>query len=91
MTVDATVVSAHGALARRLRPIYVAAFLQNVALWVPIVWLVVFTLVAVNIGIDDWANLRLAHLGRSLSVLQAMAARCALGSSASRSSRTSAK
>ena len=31
-----TVASALAALARRLRPIYVAAFLQNVGLWVPI-------------------------------------------------------
>jgi hypothetical protein len=31
-----TVASARAGLARRLRPIYVAAFLQNVALWVPI-------------------------------------------------------
>jgi predicted MFS family arabinose efflux permease len=34
MTVDMT--SAHAALARRLRPVYLAALLQNVALWVPI-------------------------------------------------------
>ena len=36
MTVDTPVAAAHAALGRRLRPIYIAAFLQNVVLWVPI-------------------------------------------------------
>jgi predicted MFS family arabinose efflux permease len=36
VTVEATVASARVGLERRLRPVYVAAFLQNVALWVPI-------------------------------------------------------
>ena len=33
---DTPIMSDHARLERRLRPIYVAAFLQNVALWVPI-------------------------------------------------------
>ena len=36
VTIEMTVTSARVGLERRLRPIYVAAFLQNVALWVPI-------------------------------------------------------
>ena len=36
VTAEMTVASARAGLERRLRPIYVAAFLQNVALWVPI-------------------------------------------------------
>lgn len=36
MTADVGVAPPRAALERRLRPIYVAAFLQNVALWVPI-------------------------------------------------------
>ena len=36
MTADTPVTSAQAGLKRRMRPIYVAAFVQNVALWVPI-------------------------------------------------------
>ena len=36
MTADVAVAPPRAALERRLRPVYVAAFLQNVALWVPI-------------------------------------------------------
>jgi len=36
LTTDMTVTCARAGLERRLRPIYVAAFLQNVGLWVPI-------------------------------------------------------
>ena len=36
MTADVAVAPPRAGLERRLRPIYVAAFLQNVALWVPI-------------------------------------------------------
>jgi hypothetical protein len=36
VTADVAVTTPRAALERRLRPVYVAAFLQNVALWVPI-------------------------------------------------------